>query len=101
MSWKTPKYTLIQPEQFKERFDVDSLLSSLSRDTARGGKSGKPVVTEGPAILSTAKASLERVERILKNLDRCAGARWAAEPGGARRLRPPRHSHPPPPQGLR
>jgi hypothetical protein len=51
---------------------VDSLLSSLSRDTVRA-KSSKPVVTEGPAILATSKASLERVDRILKNLDRCVG----------------------------
>jgi hypothetical protein len=69
MSWKTPKYTLIQPEQFKDGLDADSLLSSLSKDTGRP-KGSKPVVTEGPAILAKTKASLERVERIIKNLDR-------------------------------
>ena len=79
MSWKTPKYTLIQPEQFKHGFSVDALLSSLSsHDAVSRGKNSKQVVTEGPAILASTKASLEKVERILKNLDRCGVAGWCS-----------------------
>lgn len=60
----------INPDAFKEGFSVDALLAFLAKDVLKGKLGSRSHLDTGVATLS-AKASLEKVQKLLSTLDRC------------------------------
>lgn len=63
------QYNLVSPEHFQEPFSVDAFLVQLTKD-AINEKANPRAFGEGPAVVTSAKASLERVQKLLRVLDR-------------------------------
>ncbi len=64
-------YGPVNPDYFKKNFSVESFLVSLTKD-AINAKAKPAQQSEGSAVVASARASLDRVQQLLKLLDRCA-----------------------------
>lgn len=64
------QYNVVKPEDFlTDRFSVEAFLLSLTNEVIKEKARPGPL-EEGPAVVTSAKASLERVQKLLRVLDR-------------------------------
>jgi len=71
------QYNIVRPEDFvAASFSVDAFLLSLTNEVIKEKARPGPV-GEGPAVVTSVKASLERVHKLLRVLDRWALPPWA------------------------
>eukprot|EP00877_Chromochloris_zofingiensis_P003097 jgi/Chrzof1/12789/Cz07g07190.t1 len=67
MAYRSQMYSLVEPDQFKQGFSVDAFLVSLTKDVLNSKPSSG---SGGAGVASSAKASVDRVQKLLSVLDR-------------------------------